>query len=355
MPKHNTPNTKKESTLTSLYDKFAGIPIEVLRNPKISMGAKMVLTELISYSWFDKKAWPGQERMMFELGIKNRKTIRKYLNELKKLGLLTWEQENFQGTNHYTLLRVPANLVEQHNEYEENLKKYRESGGNLEKPWLLEKGDQKMVHHVGQKVVPHVYQKTTPKVNEDDLNEAGLNEVFHKGQIASQLSQELQPSQPDLALETNSLAMNQSLPELGTDALPEHFDLEVCNESLATSSLPLNKSFTSSASEDSSGIEHNFYSNNVENAKRLYKNGKITKDALEGWVTFLDVFEERTGRPHPRYKTDQIVRGCQEMDKLKLDWNETITYWFKNKPSKDYHFNSFATDKTLKILSLELV
>lgn len=156
----NISDNKKESTLTSLYDKFAGIPLEVLRNPNISSGAKMVLTAIISYDSYGQGVWPGQERLMYELGIKNRKTIKKYLDELRKLGLLAWEQESFQGTNHYTLFRVPEKLKREYGNYEARVKQYRESGGKIQKPWLLEKGDQKITNKIDEEEIGNKYRLT---------------------------------------------------------------------------------------------------------------------------------------------------------------------------------------------------
>lgn len=104
----------KERTLEilepSLKKDFVQIPTRVLRNPKVSLQAKGLYATLISYAWYNAECFPGQNRLAKDLGV-TVKTIRNYLNELKKQGLLGWEQRGLNRTNMYKLLPIPPSFT----------------------------------------------------------------------------------------------------------------------------------------------------------------------------------------------------------------------------------------------------
>lgn len=96
-----------------------------------------------------------------------------------------------------------------------------------------------------------------------------------------------------------------------------------------------------------------FFDDNVENAKRLFKAGLITQESLDSWIVFLKIYQDRTDEPHPRLKKSQILNRCQQIEAFGgNDWEEQICYWFDNLPLKveEPTFNAFATPDNLKML-----
>lgn len=82
------------------------IPWTILRSPLIKPQVKTCYFLLLSYGWFGD-CYPSQPTMGRLLGVSTR-TIRKYLVELKKLGLVSWTQVGPAGTNLYILLDIPT-------------------------------------------------------------------------------------------------------------------------------------------------------------------------------------------------------------------------------------------------------
>jgi len=84
---------------------FTQVPNVVLRNPRISFGAKLAYAVLLSYAWQDKSCFPGQERMAHDLGVTSR-SVRTYLAELESAGFIVVAQRGLNKTNLYTLPRL---------------------------------------------------------------------------------------------------------------------------------------------------------------------------------------------------------------------------------------------------------
>lgn len=81
---------------------FTQIPNSVLRNPKLSMGAKMTYAVLLSYAWYNNYCFPGQKKASEHLGISER-YMRTFLTELKTNKLLTIKRRGLGKTNYYYL------------------------------------------------------------------------------------------------------------------------------------------------------------------------------------------------------------------------------------------------------------
>ncbi len=84
---------------------FTQVPNVVLRNPSISMGAKVAYGVLLSYAWQDGSCFPGQERMARDMGVTAR-SVRTYLAELEKAGIIDIVQRGLNKTNLYRLPRL---------------------------------------------------------------------------------------------------------------------------------------------------------------------------------------------------------------------------------------------------------
>lgn len=93
----------REKTLiikdTSLKRGFTSIPNIVLTS-SLSFGAKTIYSLLLMFAWQEKETFPGQARLAQDAGCTER-TVRTYLNELKKVGLITWKQRGLTKTNIY--------------------------------------------------------------------------------------------------------------------------------------------------------------------------------------------------------------------------------------------------------------
>ncbi len=99
---------QREKTLIiqSTDERFAGgftqVPNVVLKNDKLSFGAKTVYGLLLSYAWHNNQVFPGQETIAKDAGT-TRKTVNKYIQELVRHGLLTVKQRGLGRTAIYTL------------------------------------------------------------------------------------------------------------------------------------------------------------------------------------------------------------------------------------------------------------
>ena len=81
---------------------FTQIPNFILKNAKLSMGARIAYAVLLSYAWNNNCVFPGQETMSSDMGVDER-TLRRYLDELKKSGLVEVTQRGLGKTNLYKL------------------------------------------------------------------------------------------------------------------------------------------------------------------------------------------------------------------------------------------------------------
>lgn len=89
---------------------FGVVPFVILRNPKIAPELKTLYLLILSYAWYEGLSWPGQKRLAMELGL-SESTVRRQLNQLKNLGLLSWKQRGLNQTNLYTINQIPKILV----------------------------------------------------------------------------------------------------------------------------------------------------------------------------------------------------------------------------------------------------
>jgi hypothetical protein len=62
---------------------FTQVPNHVLKSSKISPGAKLAYTMLLSYAWQNDYCFPGQERLAKDMGSGLRSVVR-FIQELEK-------------------------------------------------------------------------------------------------------------------------------------------------------------------------------------------------------------------------------------------------------------------------------
>ena len=88
---------------------FTQVPNFVLTNSKISVGAKLGYAMLLKYAWGDNACFPGQTKLAEDMGSGER-SVRRYLDELEKAGLLEIEQRGLGKTNLYRLFLTVQKL-----------------------------------------------------------------------------------------------------------------------------------------------------------------------------------------------------------------------------------------------------
>jgi hypothetical protein len=84
---------------------FTIIPNYILRDPRVSVGAKIIYTLLLSYAWQEGSCFPGQLRLANDLGLKER-MVRYYLTELKTQGFIDIKRRGLGKTNVYVIKDV---------------------------------------------------------------------------------------------------------------------------------------------------------------------------------------------------------------------------------------------------------
>jgi hypothetical protein len=88
---------------------FAAFPYVVLRDVRLSVGARLAYAVLLSYAWQEGSCFPGQLRMAKDMGITDRH-LRRFLVELRDVGYVAWRKNGAGGTNTYVLLDVRTKL-----------------------------------------------------------------------------------------------------------------------------------------------------------------------------------------------------------------------------------------------------
>jgi len=88
---------------------FAALPYLILRDLRLSMGARLAYAVLLMYAWQEGSCFPGQERMAADLGVSPR-NLRRYLTELRDLKYISWRKVMPGGTNTYYLHDVKSKL-----------------------------------------------------------------------------------------------------------------------------------------------------------------------------------------------------------------------------------------------------
>jgi hypothetical protein len=83
---------------------FAALPYTVLRDTKLSTGARLAYAILLMYAWQEGSCFPGQARMANDMGTSERHLRQ----ELRDRGYVSWRRTN--TTNEYRILDVKTKL-----------------------------------------------------------------------------------------------------------------------------------------------------------------------------------------------------------------------------------------------------
>jgi hypothetical protein len=86
---------------------FTQVPNFFLRDPKISVGAKVAFAMFLSYAWHNDSCFPGQDRLADDMGL-SRVRVTQLIAELQRGGLFSITRRGQGKTNLYTLhFQVP--------------------------------------------------------------------------------------------------------------------------------------------------------------------------------------------------------------------------------------------------------
>lgn len=88
---------------------FAAMPYLVLRDKRLTIGARLAYGVLLSYAWQDGACFPGQETMAEDIGVSSRQ-LRDYLNELRENGYIRIKRQGLNKPNIYYILDVKTKL-----------------------------------------------------------------------------------------------------------------------------------------------------------------------------------------------------------------------------------------------------
>jgi hypothetical protein len=81
---------------------FTQVPNFILKNPRISVGAKIVYAMFLSYAWHNDSCFPGQERLAEDMGL-TRVRVTQLSAELEAAGLVSIQRRGQGKTNLYTI------------------------------------------------------------------------------------------------------------------------------------------------------------------------------------------------------------------------------------------------------------
>jgi hypothetical protein len=81
---------------------FTQVPNFILKDSKLSVGAKVVYAMFISYAWHNDSCFPGQERLATDMGM-TRPRVTQLIAELQRFGLVTIQRRGQGKTNLYTI------------------------------------------------------------------------------------------------------------------------------------------------------------------------------------------------------------------------------------------------------------
>ena len=81
---------------------FTQVPNFILKNPGLSVGAKVVYAMFLSYAWHNDSCFPGQERLALDMGM-SRPSVTAFISELANARLISIHRRGLGRTNIYTI------------------------------------------------------------------------------------------------------------------------------------------------------------------------------------------------------------------------------------------------------------
>ncbi len=81
---------------------FTQVPNFILKDPNLSIGAKVTYAMFLSYAWHNESCFPGQERLAADMGM-SRSRVAEFIGELSRRGLISIQRRGLGKTNIYTI------------------------------------------------------------------------------------------------------------------------------------------------------------------------------------------------------------------------------------------------------------
>ena len=95
-------NIHLETANPVLQGGFTQLPNFVLREPALSVGAKLTYAILLSYAWHNDHCFEGQDQLAVDVGL-SRSRVSQLFTELENIGLVTIQRRGQGKTNLYTI------------------------------------------------------------------------------------------------------------------------------------------------------------------------------------------------------------------------------------------------------------
>jgi len=95
-------NLQLDTANPVLQGGFTQVPNFILKDSKLSLGAKVTYAMFLSYAWNNDSCFPGQERLAEDMGM-SRSRVTEFVGELEKSGLITIQRRGQGKTNIYTI------------------------------------------------------------------------------------------------------------------------------------------------------------------------------------------------------------------------------------------------------------
>src|SRR3990170_1255111 len=88
---------------------FAALPYLVLKDTRLSIGARLSYAVLLMYAWQEGATFAGQVKMAKDVGVSERQ-LRDYLCELQQHGYIRIKRQGLNKPNLYYILDVKTKL-----------------------------------------------------------------------------------------------------------------------------------------------------------------------------------------------------------------------------------------------------
>jgi len=81
---------------------FTQVPNFILKNPELSVGAKVVYAMFLSYAWHNDSCFPGQERLAEDMGMSVSR-VNEFVKRLESAGFIEILRRGQGKTNLYKI------------------------------------------------------------------------------------------------------------------------------------------------------------------------------------------------------------------------------------------------------------
>ena len=81
---------------------FTQVPNFILKNPELSLGAKVTYSMFLHYAWHNDSCFPGQERLAADMGM-SQSRVSEFIKELATADLIEITRRGMGKTNLYKI------------------------------------------------------------------------------------------------------------------------------------------------------------------------------------------------------------------------------------------------------------